>query len=250
MLSVNCVGPKESWATSLKPGVAYVEAVTHYEPRGANPGGPPRISTFIEPRSLQRFCDAVARAGARADVVLVGLHKGLVHVPADIAAYEHEVSRAAIDAGATAVFGHHAHIFKGVEVYRGRPVFHGLGNFVTVTTALSQNTGDAQERAAWARDRLKLFGFVPDPLMPEYPFHPESRNTAIAVVELAGDGGITAALIPCWIDDEARPVPLHEGERFDQVCAYIQAVTAEAGLRTTFDKNDSRLNVNLSGRQT
>lgn len=249
VLSVNCVGPRESWATSLKPGVAYVEAVTHYEPRGANPGGPPRVSTFIEPGSLRRFSEAVAAAGAQADVVVVGLHKGLVHTPAEIAEYEIEVSHAAIDAGASAVFGHHAHIFKGVEVYRERPIFHGLGNFVTVTKALNQSSGDAAERAAWARDRLRLFGFVPDPLMPDYPFHPESRNTAIGVVDLAPDGGLEASLIPCWIDDAASPVPLHTGPTFDQVCEYIQTITAQAGLPTTFSVDESRLTVNLRERQ-
>ncbi|MCY1159389.1 MAG: CapA family protein, partial [Citricoccus sp.] len=37
VLSVNCVGPRESWAGSAKAGCAWVEVVTHYEPRGANP---------------------------------------------------------------------------------------------------------------------------------------------------------------------------------------------------------------------
>src|SRR5690625_6984982 len=63
-------------------------------------------------------------------------------------------------------------IMRGVEVYRGRPIFHGLGNFVTVTRALSRG-GDSPERRAWAERREKLFGFRPDPAMPTYPFHPE-----------------------------------------------------------------------------
>src|SRR5690606_11163559 len=137
VLSDNCVGPRESWATSLKPGAAYVDVVTHYEPRGANPGGPPRIHTFAEPASLRRLYDAVGRAASEADLVIVALHKGLVHVPIEIAAYEREVAHAVIDAGAHAVIAHHAHIFKGVELYRGHPIFHGLGNFATVTRALA-----------------------------------------------------------------------------------------------------------------
>ena len=47
-ISINCVGPRESWATTLKPGDAYVEVITHYEARTANPGGPPRIYTFAD----------------------------------------------------------------------------------------------------------------------------------------------------------------------------------------------------------
>jgi Bacterial capsule synthesis protein PGA_cap len=40
-------------------------------------------------------------------------------------------ARAVIDAGADAVIGHGPHVLRGVEFYRGRPVFYSLGNFVT-----------------------------------------------------------------------------------------------------------------------
>src|SRR5205814_7616873 len=32
--------------------------------------------------------------------------------------------------GADAVIGHHPHVLHGVEVYRGRPIFYSLGNFI------------------------------------------------------------------------------------------------------------------------
>src|SRR5690349_20893321 len=98
------------------------------------------------------------------------MHKGVGHTPAALAMYERPVARAAIDAGAHAVFGHHAHIMRGIEIHRGRPIFHGLGNFVTVTRALTPD-GDNAERAAWAKRRVELYGFSPDPAMPYYPFH-------------------------------------------------------------------------------
>ena len=47
-------------------------------------------------------------------------------VPPDHAALAH----ALVDAGADAVFGHSAHIFRGVEVYRGRPVVYSAGDFI------------------------------------------------------------------------------------------------------------------------
>ncbi|QEW01168.1 CapA family protein [Microbacterium caowuchunii] len=243
VLSINCVGPRDSWATSLKPGAAYIEVVTHYEPRGANPGGPPRIFTFAEPRSLARVVEVVHETAAEGAVVVVALHKGLVHVPVEIADYEIEIAHAMIDAGAHVVIGHHAHILKGVEVYRDRPIFHGLGNFATVTKALSARPGDAAERAGWARERVRLFGFVPDPETPDYPFHPESRNTAIARVEVAADGSVRASLIPCEIDRDARPAPTGAGERGDRVADYIRRITAEAGFDTEFDWQGDRLTV-------
>jgi poly-gamma-glutamate synthesis protein (capsule biosynthesis protein) len=35
-----------------------------------------------------------------------------------------------IDAGADAVISHHTHAFSGYEVYKSKPIFYGLGNFV------------------------------------------------------------------------------------------------------------------------
>ena len=241
VLSVNCVGPRETWASSLKPGAAYVEVITHYEVRGANPGGPPRVRTYADPVSLRRLIDAVEVAAALADVVVVALHKGLVHVPVEIADYEIEVSHAVVDAGAHAVIGHHAHIAKGVEVYRGRAIFHGLGNFATVTRALSVSPDGSPERVAWARQRRRLFGFEPDAAMPDYPFHPESRHTAIAELVIGGDGEVRAALLPCWIDDDARPVPVGSSGLGTRVADYFRMITAAAGFSTDLVWDDDRL---------
>jgi len=234
VVSYNCVGPRESWATSKKAGAAYVRVITHYELEGANPGGPPRIYSFCDPDSLASFRADVAAAASAVDTLIVALHKGIGHTPVEIAAYEFEVARAAIDAGAAGVVAHHAHIMRGVEVYRGRPIFHGLGNFVTVTHALTLDGPNTPEREAWARRRRKLFGFSPDPAMPSYPFHPESRNTAIAVLQLDADGAMQTELIPCWIDDDAKPVPLGDDAKGREVVAYIEAITREAGLGTVF----------------
>jgi poly-gamma-glutamate synthesis protein (capsule biosynthesis protein) len=40
-----------------------------------------------------------------------------------------EIAHAAIDAGADIVVGHGPHYSLAVEVYRGRPIFYGLGSF-------------------------------------------------------------------------------------------------------------------------
>jgi poly-gamma-glutamate synthesis protein (capsule biosynthesis protein) len=235
VLSFNCVGPTDSWATSRRPGGAYVKVSTHYETVGANPGGPPRIHTFADPESLARMRAAIRDTAASVDVLVVALHKGLVHTPAELAAYELEVAHAAIDAGADAVVGHHAHILRGVELYRGRPVFHGLGNFVTVTDALTPAAAGVEEQRRWAERRRRLFGFDPDPRLPSwYPFHPESRHTMIAVLDIDDDGAIRPGLVPCWIDEGARPVPWGGEDDGAAVVDYIRRITAAEGFATRF----------------
>ncbi len=40
------------------------------------------------------------------------------------------LGRAAIDAGADWVIGHHPHVLQGIEYYKGNPIVYSLGNFV------------------------------------------------------------------------------------------------------------------------
>jgi poly-gamma-glutamate synthesis protein (capsule biosynthesis protein) len=236
VLSYNCVGPRESWATSAKPGCAYVHVMTHYELDHASPGGPPAVYTFADPAGLDAMRRDIAAALETADIVVVGLHKGIGHTPAVLAMYERPVAQAAIDAGAHAVFAHHAHIMRGVEIHRGRPIYHGLGNFVTVTRALTpSDDNDSPERRAWARRRVELYGFAPDPDMPYYPFHPESRNTVIASVEVDDGGQVHARLLPCRIDDRGRPVPVTRTCGGEEVVDYVRDISRRAGLHTRFE---------------
>jgi len=41
-----------------------------------------------------------------------------------------ELYRFIIDSGADAIFSHHTHAFSGYELYRSKPIFYGLGNFI------------------------------------------------------------------------------------------------------------------------
>jgi poly-gamma-glutamate synthesis protein (capsule biosynthesis protein) len=250
VLSFNCVGPSDSWATSRRPGGAYVRVYSHYEAIGANPGGPPSVHTFADPASLAEMRARIAALAAQVDVVVVALHKGLVHVPAELAAYETEIAHAAVDAGATMVLGHHAHILRGIEFYHARAIFHGLGNFVTVTDALTPASAGVDEQRRWAERRRKLFGFEPDPRLPSwYPFHPESRNTAIAVLDISAAGEPAWGVIPCWIDENAQPVPHGNDETGREVIDYIRRITAEEGFGTEFAWEGDEVRIHPSQKQ-
>jgi poly-gamma-glutamate synthesis protein (capsule biosynthesis protein) len=235
VLSYNCVGPREGWAGPKNPGCAYLKVVTHYETQGANPGGPPKIYTFADPETVEAMQADVAALRERVDVLVVAFHKGVVHTPAHIAMYERPVARAAIDAGADLVVGHHAHILRGVETYAGKPIFHGLGNFVTVTRALTPEGNDSPARRDWAIRRKQLFGFEPDPdYLPLYPFHPDSKNAMIADCRVADDGPISPGFLPCWIRPTGQPEVLGHTSKGQDVVDYIVAITRQAGLRTEF----------------
>ena len=143
VLSYNCVGPEAGWATATRAGCAYLRIET----ADGSPVAPTGPLTQPAPEALRALFADVAAARSQAELVLVALHKGIVHTPAKLADYERPLARAAIDAGADIVVGHHAHILRGIEFYRGKPIFHGLGNGCVVTRALS-GRGDASSSSA------------------------------------------------------------------------------------------------------
>jgi poly-gamma-glutamate synthesis protein (capsule biosynthesis protein) len=223
LLSFNCVGPELSWATSDRAGAAFVRVE-------AADGGPTRPQADLvaaDPVSLAEMQDAIAESRSNCDLVIVALHKGITHRPAELAPYERPIAIAAIQAGAGVVAGHHAHIARGIEFYQGKPIFHGLGNGVVVTHALSP-AQDHPARAEWAERRKKMFGFEPDPAYHLAPFHPEAVNGMIGRILLHEDGRIEAGFAPIWSEPPGRPVPA--AEKSEAVANYIDAIGQQAGL--------------------
>jgi hypothetical protein len=117
-------------------------------------------------------------------------------------------------------------------------VFHGLGNFVTVTRALNVEANASPARLAWAKRRTALFGFAPDPAYPTYPFHPEAKNAMIAVCDVDETGIQRAGFVPCWITPSGAPEPLDNDPRGAGVARYIEDITARAGLEASFRFED------------
>jgi len=224
LLSYNCVGPEIGWAGEDRAGAAYLRIETA-------DGSPIAPAAPLETASAQAFeilAADIAAARGEADLVLVALHKGIVHVPARLAPYERPLAHAAIDAGADAVLGHHAHIVRGVEFHRGRPIFHGLGNACVVTSALSP-AQDHPARREWAERRKRLFGFEPDPAYTLAPFHPEAVHAFLGRLRIHADGSIDAGIIPVHVEAPGRPV-LANAVQADAIRRYVERITVDAGL--------------------
>lgn len=78
---------------------------------------------------IDRMQAAVQGAKNFADIVVVSMHSGTEYelFPNDS---QTAFARAAIDAGAEIVIGHHPHVVQTMEQYRGKYIFYSLGNFV------------------------------------------------------------------------------------------------------------------------
>jgi poly-gamma-glutamate capsule biosynthesis protein CapA/YwtB (metallophosphatase superfamily) len=130
-------------------GIAVIRAHTAYQvpmhktrpemPPLNRPGIPPVIVTWADTDYLRAFADDIAALRARTDIVVASCHWGLHK---DVLAYMREIGHAAIDAGADIVIGHGPHYSLPVEVYRGKPIFHGLGSFSFHTGHGGRRHGD------------------------------------------------------------------------------------------------------------
>lgn len=219
--------PANYWAETDRPGCAPMRAFTIYEPiEPDQPGTPARVHTYANREDLSALCADIAAARESADVVIVSLHWGIHFVPAVIADYQREVGRAAIDAGADLILGHHAHILKGVEMYRGKAIFYSLCNFAV---DLRMDPAHASSRGF-----REIQGLHPD-WIPDYDslynFPPESRMTMIASARLTPQGATRVGFLPAYVNRNAQPEVLRATDpRFGDVLRYMQRVSEQQAL--------------------
>ncbi|MDD2798972.1 MAG: CapA family protein [Bacteroidales bacterium] len=77
---------------------------------------------------IHNFYD-IQQAKSECDFVILVAHAGneFFHLPSP---RTKELYRFFVDVGVDAVIAHHTHCFSGYEVYKEKPIFYGLGNFV------------------------------------------------------------------------------------------------------------------------
>lgn len=231
-LAYNSILPANYWAEKDRAGCAPMRAWTIYEPiEPDQPGTPCRIHTYANKADLEALTADIAAARAEADVVIVSLHWGIHFIPAVLADYQREVAHAVIDAGADLILGHHAHILKGVEVYRDKPIFYSMCNFamdLRMTPAHAQSKGFKEIQSlspGWEPDFDSLYNFPPN-----------ARMTIAVTANATTNGLQDIAIRPTFINRDAQPEMLQPDDaRFDQVVDYLRWATLEAGLNAKFE---------------
>jgi poly-gamma-glutamate synthesis protein (capsule biosynthesis protein) len=226
-LAYSSILPMSYWAEDARPGCAPMRAFTIYEQiEHDQPGTPARVHTYAHRGDLDALTQDIARAKTMADAVIVSFHWGIHFVPAVLADYQRETAHAAIDAGADLILGHHAHILKGVEVYRGKTIFYSLGNFAVdlrMTPEHAAGKGFKEIQAlspGWEPDFDSLYNFPPD-----------SRMTLIAQARLTKNGVGAVSFRPAFINRDAQPEVLAPGDpRFGQVFDYMRWCTDNQDL--------------------
>jgi hypothetical protein len=143
----------------------------------------------VSPYNVEEIeaCLRAAEQELSPDYKVVSLHwgEGLSHYARPESVREaHRI----VDAGADMIVGHHAHCLQGYEIYKGKPVFYGLGNFLC-----SRYLRQPKQRLSYGSD-----GEIRERSLRE-------RRTVMARVSFDGDRRATVSYRPL-LQSESSPV--------------------------------------------
>jgi poly-gamma-glutamate capsule biosynthesis protein CapA/YwtB (metallophosphatase superfamily) len=162
-------------------------------------GTTPGSRTEPDKDDVAEIARVVKSASALADIVIVSLHcheNGASRaVPADFISV---FAKAVIDAGADVFVGHGPHVLRGIEIYKGKPIFYSLANFIFQNEAVLRMPADSYEQydlgpEALAADYLDARY---DHDRRSFPADKEYWDSVLASTKWQGDRLVEVALHP------------------------------------------------------
>ena len=128
----SCINAREDASRAMGYWPALPEGVSVLKDLRFVCGTETRYRTRPKEEDMARVEKAIYEAQAQADYIIISVHSheqaNLVReTPADFLV---EFSHRCIDFGAHAVIGHGPHLLRPVEIYKNRPIFYSLGNFI------------------------------------------------------------------------------------------------------------------------
>ena len=191
-----------------------------HNPQWENWGLEPKVGTLVNRDDLEAVCATIREAKETADVVAVSCHWGLLEDRAAIADYQRDAAHSFIDNGADIILGHGTMMTKGIELYRGKPIFYSLGKFLMKGPIPTRKT----------------------PIGLSAPLGPEARKGIAAWITLADRQIAEIAFAPSFTDEEGRPQFITaDHERFAEIAGDIKTISEAAGLATTFTPKGDRV---------
>ncbi|MBI4331587.1 MAG: CapA family protein [Chloroflexi bacterium] len=225
-LAYNSVLPVEFEARDGKAGCNPIRVSTYYEAQEYQAGTPPRVITIPLEEDVRAMEKDILELRKQADVVVVVMHWGIHHIAGMLAMYQPVVGHRAIDAGADLVVGHHAHLVKGIEVYKGKAIFYSLGNFAQETPHHLTPPPGVHARAMTGSYRK----WQAEPGWERYQGPPDKRYTMMVKCVINGKAVRRVTFLPGWVNERSEPEILSASDsRFGEVAGYIDGWSKEMG---------------------
>jgi poly-gamma-glutamate synthesis protein (capsule biosynthesis protein) len=214
------------------------------------PGEELAFNRYADQADIDANVNQVIYAKAMADRVIVSMHShdlggpsyltatsnGQLEDPADFMV---ELAKRSIDAGADAFAGHGPGRFMGIELYRGRPIFYGLGTFIAQLETVRFLPEQAYERYGLGQEATPV-DFVENRYGRMDAGAPRSdRGGAVAVCDYDGPDLAEVRLYPIQLgtlqtrSQKGRPM-LAEPEAGERTIEQIARASAKYGTAIAY----------------
>ena len=235
---------KGSVAGADRPGVCPMRAETLIKNHDMHAGMRPDVISRANKEDLAAMVADIKALRSQVDVLVVSMHWGVHWIPDLIADYQFEVGHAAIDAGADIIIGQHAHIMKGIEVYKGKVIFHGLGNFsMRRTEGFTFKTQPAAGRHWIVRQGIRAEA---DPSVPRYPYDINSHKNIIVKLEIEDKKISKVGYVPLWINKDAINMPIAPNSaKSEEHLDYVRWLCGSQGLDTTLEQQGDEVVIKI-----
>ncbi|MCH9739961.1 MAG: CapA family protein [Epsilonproteobacteria bacterium] len=88
--------------------------------------------------SVENVLEDMEKLKGAVDLIIVQPHWGIQEIPFPTFK-DRNIAHELIDAGADLIVGHHAHVIQSREIYKGKHIFYGIGNFIFPDLAVPRN---------------------------------------------------------------------------------------------------------------
>ena len=164
------------------------------------------IQSTCHKRDLEGNLRSIDEAKKFADFVIVAHHFNIADGKRGdkTPAFVREFARAAIDAGADVYVGHGWHNTLGIEIYKGKPIVYGIGNFFAQSEFIRRVPYDSYESWGHDMDRLPTLHPSDHPLHPGLDSHSETWWTSALMTLEMHDGAFRQMRLVSGRDGPAR----------------------------------------------
>jgi poly-gamma-glutamate capsule biosynthesis protein CapA/YwtB (metallophosphatase superfamily) len=233
-LAYASVFPMGYEARSNVPGLVPLRAYDLWRPALENyhvPGTLPIEQTVTDQKDLSALSEDIAKARRHADLVFVSFHWGDFMRPYHLTDHEIRTARWCVDQGVDAVIGHHHHTLRGMEWYRGKPIFYGLGHFVfDVRLKISE---EFKAMFSALGEGAQQYAVFPREGWPLLPLHPDSRMTLLAWIKAGRAGVSEMGFVPCRMRPDGRVNAVDPASKEGtEVLEYVERCNSTQGLNT------------------
>ena len=140
---------------------------------------------------MERLARAIREAKFGADQVMISVHSHQIDGQSkeDVPVFLSEIAHSCIDWGADAIIGHGPHLLRPIEIYKERPIFYSLGDFVNELYSVEIAPAEFFDSYGLDANKDTVYDLLKK----------RSHNFTVGLME---DKKMMETIIPLWETDE------------------------------------------------